>query len=147
MKRAYSQKFSSIFDDIAKPTFKKYGFANIKIMESWRHIVGDRLSDICWPEKIAFANDDKTSGILHIAIGNPSFALELQAMENMLIGKITTFLGYKAVSRIKIRVVMMPVKKNIPEVKVIANKDPNPNIADIQDDELRTALESLYQSI
>ncbi|MCE2993162.1 MAG: DUF721 domain-containing protein [Alphaproteobacteria bacterium] len=147
MKRAYSQKFSSIFDDMAKSTFKKYGFANIKIMESWRHIVGERLSDICWPEKIAFANDDKTSGILHIAIANPSFALELQAMENVLIGKITTFLGYKAVSRIKIRIVMMPIKKNMPEKKVLAKKDPNPNIANVQDEELRMALESLYQNI
>lgn len=148
MKSSHAKKFSSIFDDISKATFKKYGFANLKIIESWKSIVGERLASICWPEKVAFANNDKTSGILHVAIANPSFALELQAMETILINKLTTFLGYKAISRIKIRVAMMPINKPAIVAKPVAKpKVENQSIANVQDPELRLALESLYQNL
>jgi hypothetical protein len=152
MKQYGIKSFDRLYDDLTKSTFKKYGFINSKIIKQWEIIVGENLAKICWPEKITFEPGQTRAGTLHINVSNPAFSLEIQSYESRIIERIATFFGYKAVSRIKILVKpkkasemkqdkqpeSMPVKP-----KVMFPKE----LDDVQDEELKAALASLYEEL
>jgi hypothetical protein len=151
------KKFGDLYFEASKSLFKKYGFANQGIVSQWRKIVGDQLADISIPERINFPLNKTTEGTIIIKVSNPAFSLVIQAQENRIIDKISTFFGYRAVSRIKIRIaptktyeildeVISYVKRN--EIKeyrldaaIIAK------IEKIKDDKLKDAMMGLAKSL
>ncbi len=111
------KSFESLYDDLTKSTFKKYGFINVKILNQWDIIVGEALAKVCLPEKITFEPGQTRSGILHITVTNPAFSLEIQSYEGRIIERIATFFGYKAVSKIRIAVKPKRLSEMKPTIK------------------------------
>lgn len=151
MKYHGPKNFEQLYHDLTKATFKKYGFINIKILSEWDTIVGATLAKICEPQKITFEPGQTRAGVLHITVSNPAFSLELQSYEARIIERVATFFGYKAVS--KIRISVKPKKAS--EIKQVAPLAPAPTqpielpktLDTVRDEELRTALASLYESL
>jgi|JI10StandDraft_1071094.scaffolds.fasta_scaffold318546_2 hypothetical protein len=153
MKQYGMRKFEVLFDDITRDTFRKYGFVNTKILSQWADIVGVDLAKICWPEKITFEPGQTRAGMLHLCVSNPAFSLEIQSYQNRIIERIATFFGYQAVSRVKITV--RPKKaseykasqKQDVKIEEPRNEITSNSIESVQDEELRSVLKSLYNSL
>lgn len=93
---------SSALNLLAKQLIGKKGFTEIDILLNWEDIIGKELASEITPMKINFKRGEKTNGILQIATKSGAYALEIQHRENIIIDKINSYFGYKAVSGIKI---------------------------------------------
>ena len=97
------KKIGDLVDQVIEPIAQKQGFCSHKIIKNWPHIVGSQLSKFCAPY---FGQLKKNqSGLFIIAVSNPGFIAELQLAEPMIIERLALYYGYKAISKIKIKVV------------------------------------------
>lgn len=125
----------------------------VDVLLFWEQIVGEELSTYTFPEKISFRNKERTNGILHVAVANGAFALELQHREKFVLDKVNAFFGYQAVSSMRIRqnISALSVKKcqfNQPKSKKkLVSKEEQNYIEQIttgmEDTDLQKQLQSL----
>lgn len=102
-KRRFGQaQISEVIAPKLRPLFKKYGMGGAQIMANWHEIVGHPLSSICVPEKVRFNGEGKTGGTLILRVV-PGWTLEIQHQSHVIMERISTFLGYSAISAITIR--------------------------------------------
>ncbi len=101
MARLFPRTIGEIVGKAARPIMKKRGFAESSILMQWPHIIGETLSAYTQPLKIQFPRGETTNGTLTIACV-PAFAPELQQLTPILLDKLATHLGYKAINRIVI---------------------------------------------
>ena len=142
------QKISFVFDKITGPIFQKNGFASSNIIANWKNIVGETIAAISWPHRVSFAPSKTTGGTLYVNVSNPGIALELQANENIIIQKIATFFGYKAIARIRVQVAKKAapievVNDYIPMIEEISaadQKETKEIISNVKDKELKEQL-------
>jgi hypothetical protein len=104
------------------------------------------------PEKIDYPRNVKTDGILRLRVDSGSFALEIQHFEPQLIERINTYFGYKAVGSVKTIQGPLPKKQKTsePESKTLnaaQENTLNQELSDVDDEEIREALEKLGRSI
>ena len=139
-----------ILSDTLKPACEKYGFITYRIINHWRQIVGKNIATLSHPIEISFLPNKNDEGLLTIGISNPGFALEIQASELIIINKLATYFGYKAISRIKIKIT--PKITNLYEHNTVSNiqeksaviykcaKNTNNQILSIEEDKQINAL-------
>ena len=96
-----ARRAGSMISRVLDPALRRQGFAEIEVVSRWQTIVGPVLAARCLPERIVFPRGDNTGGTLHIR-ADGAFALELQHFAPVVIDKINTFYGYRAVERLKI---------------------------------------------
>ena len=132
------------FREIALAAFQRHGFASAELAAQWPAIAGDSMAAISAPGKISWprANDksaQKQGGTLtlHAAQGR---ALELQYASPRIIERVNQFLGYRAITAIKV------IQSDFtPQVRRSATQpQPSPawdeSLADIEEPELQAAL-------
>ena len=139
---------------ILKPVFakKKDDFLVINnLNKNWQKIVGEKCWQFCFPKKIKFEKNKKANGVLTVGANNSAIAFYLEASSNQIIENIAAYYGYKVVGEIRI----------VQEPKILAEE---PQKIDhklsasqenfiaktttiIQDDELKSILQKLGQSI
>lgn len=129
----------SLFSKSIEPMLKKLlgpnGFANIDIVKNWKSIAGEELGAHTLPQKIEFTKDKRTDGTLYLMTSSGAYALEIQHKANIIIEKINTYFGYRAVQKIKI----------IQNQSDVFDLDENGvNIADIEKKKLVTQDEQNY---
>lgn len=91
----------SLVEELAKPVFKKHGFAETKLLMAWNEIVGSALAQVTTPEKLQFHGEGRKSGTLYIRVLS-GWALEIQHMEPQILDRIATYIGYRAVEKLRI---------------------------------------------
>ena len=135
------------FRTLAKAAFQRHGFASEQLISQWDVIVGPQFAGFCAPDKItwpktAVESARKLGGTLVIrAVAGRG--LELQYDAARIIERVNQFLGYGAITSLKIMqngyvpAVQKPAPAAIkPEARQAwANK-----IEDIADVELKAAL-------
>ena len=154
-KNKYNKGLKSLGDmlsNIAKPILGKRGFVEADIIMKWQEIVGKELSEVTRPQKIVFARGKRDGGVLHIITKGGGEALLLQHREKMVINRINTFFGYRAVERISIVQGYFTENNNDDIVEKIDFDDETILKAkdfakDIKDDDLATALENLGKAV
>ncbi len=105
------------------------------------------------PEKIVFSRDGVSGGTLHLRCDSGAFATEIQHLEPQIIERVNTFFGYKAVVRVKLIQGPLPKIKGEPAAQPARPlsadeaKNLSGTVANVDDDELREALERLGQSV
>ena len=105
-KRAGLKKISNIISRIAEPIVKKKGFYHTKIITDWQEIIGEDLSKETCPIKIiSNKQKNKTLFTLYIEVNNASTATQLSYLEEFLIEKISNYIGYKVINKIKLIIV------------------------------------------
>ncbi|MDJ1407732.1 MAG: DciA family protein [Candidatus Midichloria sp.] len=87
-----------------KPACEKYGFVTYRIVSHWEQIVGKHLAYLSFPIEIVFPRNRSDEGLLIIGVSNPGFALEIQASESIIVSKLSSYFGYKAISRVRIKI-------------------------------------------
>ncbi|NBX03216.1 MAG: large conductance mechanosensitive channel protein MscL [Alphaproteobacteria bacterium] len=120
-------------------------FSNLFIDLSGKHC--EALSQHCIPEKLTFPPGKKVGGTLAIAVEN-GFAPQLQHMQPVMLERLATYFGYKAVERITISHTYVPATpRKMPAAAAVLSAE-SANLADgVEDDELRAALQSLAATL
>jgi hypothetical protein len=150
MKTPFSgqKKIKDVVYTLLEPTLKQQGWLLSKLMLHWEKIVGKELKQHLWPVRFAPNPKQKTTGILWLK-ATPSGTQYLLYNKGMLIEKINLHIGESAVLDLKTKLwhntsfsnthvfrhsPAMPI--HIPSI-----------LEDIQDPDLKEALENLGRSI
>ena len=135
---------------IAAPMLGRRGFADSRVVAEWPAIVGETLAARSLPERLARAPGGR-GGALHVRVSSGAQALELQHLEPVVIERINTYFGYRAVERLKL------VHSPLPTREAASPPPPSPSPADearaealvagIEDPELRRTLAGLGKQL
>lgn len=137
--------------NLVKPVFKARGLLEGKIISSWPQIVGEKFSKQSIAQKIIFPKGKRTQGTLYLSVTSSS-AFLLEHAQDLIIERVNTFFGYKAIEKLRM---MHDFKLPKPSEKTQSSKElANEDIEwlesltnHIEDQELRTYLENLGKGV
>ncbi len=153
MAKSYGpRRISKITDKVTKPIFRKRGFGEAAILHEWETVVGPEVAHFTCPERLAKSRQEGRGAILHLRVANGAYATQLIHQEPQLIERINGFYGYNAVEQIKIIQGPLPEKKKkIKREEPVLDKEQKQSLkaklSEIEDPELREALEGLGTSL
>lgn len=110
----YPQPVSDLATGILDPLLRRRAGMSVALVQSWDEIAGPRLAGLTRPERIQWPRrtgdeDAHEPGTLIVACAGAA-ALRLQHETAELVGRVNAFLGYGAISRI--RIVQKPVQSD-----------------------------------
>jgi hypothetical protein len=138
------------FQAIARAALARHGFAQADVVANWTAIVGEELSAISAPERIKWPRRtgeaaQKSGGTLVIRAA-PGRALDLQYEASRIAGRVNGFLGYGAVSAVKVVQAAGGLPERSPPAMSKSPKSYDRQMLEMIDDEhLKAALERLGQ--
>lgn len=136
---------------IVKPVFKTRGLMEGRIITHWAQIAGEEMARLALPEKVTFTQGQRTGGTLHLSVTS-SGALMIQYAQDLILEKINTFFGYKALGKLRMThgfvpprlVVSSPPGKPLsPEKQVLLEG----YLSTVPDPELKELLQKLGSAI
>ncbi|MEZ5757477.1 MAG: DciA family protein [Emcibacteraceae bacterium] len=139
---------------INNSTFRRFGFVKSDILIHWKEIVGAVLAKSSLPERLIMPKHNEYDGIragtLHIRVEG-SFAPEMQHLEPLVIDRINSYYGYKAIEKLVFHHGMInPVPEKKKYQKPILNDSQKSELdsllKNIKDDKLRKSLLRLGRS-
>ena len=136
---------------IAAKAIGKRGFAEAALITEWDRIVGRELACVSQPEKLAFSPGQRSNGTLHIRVQG-AVATELQHLEPLVIERINSHFGYRAIARLKLT--HAPLRQT-PRPPKRRPRTPDPKqravladiLSEVEDDTVKKALERLGAAI
>lgn len=141
-----------IVEKIANSTLKTKGFSSAKVMLEWDKIVGLDFAKFGYPEKVVFPYMKRSNATLYIVCSSAG-SMFFEYQSPMIIDRINTYFGYKAISKLRYRVdqlVEKPTDKAYKKISV-ENTEISASIKkiteNIDDEELRDLLNRLGSAI
>lgn len=114
--RRAPEALSARLPDLLGPLLRRRGFAQGQILARWPAIVGPLLARHTAPERLIFAAREHAGATLRVRVA-PGFAPQIQHLEPLLVQRINTFYGYRAVARLRlIQGPLPPVRETAPPV-------------------------------
>jgi len=93
---------SYLINKATKTAFKKKGFVSAEIITEWALIINDeKLAKYSTPIKVSFPPGQNKNGTVYIETVS-ALAMEIKQKESMILEKIASYFGYRAVERLKI---------------------------------------------
>jgi len=137
---------------VTRPVLAKRGRTYAALVADWAALVGPTLADCTLPEKLVPppANDPGAGGTLHVRVAGAG-ALELQHHAPLIIDRLNTALGQRAVARLKLIQAPLPLRR--PAAHPPAPPSPAEAasiaaaVAPVEDPGLRSALERLGRAL
>ena len=138
---------------VTRRALGKHGFSSGALIAEWESVVGSELAAMCQPEKLTFPHGKRSAGTLHIRTSG-GYALELQHLEPQLVERINVFVGYTAVSRLKL--IQARVHRTSQDVMTEAREttppsdympDSEQSLPGLDDTKLRASLERLGAAV
>ena len=135
-------------EPLTRPLLKSKGLAGSRILTEWPSIVGNELAAHCLPEKLTFPPAKKVGGTLTISVES-GFATHVQYMQPVILEKLATYFGYKAVERINISHTHTPAKPHEKPARkaTVLQKEAVQAVEGVEDAELREALQSFAKTL
>lgn len=134
-------------DAVARPMLGRRGFAGSRVVAEWGSIVGEPLAARSLPERVTRPADGRGGGTLHVRVASGALAVELQHLEPVIVERINTWFGYRAVARLKLAHGPIPerqVDRTPPHILTPADEAAVEALAaEIDDPTLRQALRDL----
>ena len=138
----FPKSIGKSIEPLIKPIYKKHGFAEHRILTQWHQIVGT-LANYSSPQKLTIRGKE---GTLHILVASGR-ALELQHLQPIILDKIATYFGYRAVTRITFSQTSSALFHKKIVKKLPLKEKPSEIIMKItstcEDEDIRNALASL----
>ncbi len=136
---------------IIGPLLKRRGFARAEVLTNWRAIVGDALAARSCPEKLSWPRHGDDGATLRIRVAS-GWAPQLQHLEPLIVERINTYFGYRAVGRLKLTQgpVPAPRRRTTRRRRQLTEAEEarlQAGLAGIDDPDLAAALRSLGQSV
>ena len=137
--------FSSAIPHGLKKILRKGGYNFSNIVDSWSKMVGNDMSEICYPVKIRQGKDTNNNTlVLNVIHGNE---LKVEYSKREMIDKINSFFGYNSIGDIKLKII--EEKVNMVKKKINNNKnisDNFKNVNKIKNSNLKISLERLIKA-
>jgi len=144
-RRGAPTRAGQLLPQAAAQAYRKHGFAEARLLTDWAAVVGERLADVCRPEKLA------RDGALTVRV-SPAFALELQHLEPQVLERIAGFFGHRAVTRLKLRQAVVETDEAAPArrprpLDAAESAALEDQLAAVEDEGLRAALDRLGRAV
>jgi len=138
---------------LAKRVYGRRGLADGAIAREWATIVGDLIAKHSQPDRVTYANRERSEGLLHLRVDHSAMATELQHLERQLLERINGYFGYKAVARL--RFIHGPLADRQAGLSEAPKRAPEPppnarvhrEVEAVDDPELKAALERLGDAV
>jgi hypothetical protein len=131
---------------VAGPILGLRKFAGSLAAAEWVSIVGERLAADSLPERVMPSPGDQ-GGTLHVRIASGAVGLELQHLEPLIVERINTYFGHRAVARLKLVHRPMPrTESDGIAVRALAAADErmiDDSVAGVDEPDLQQALREL----
>jgi len=130
---------------VTAPLVRRRGFREVRVVSDWPELVGPALAAHSVPERLS------RDGVLKVRVAS-GWALDLAHLEPLLIERIATFYGYRAVTRLAL------VQGPVPRPEAPAKPAPRPltaaeeaalegSLAAVEDGGLKAALAALGRAV
>jgi hypothetical protein len=148
--RNFKQRYKSIqglrsFKNTLPTSIKKIvlrkGENFSKILENWKFIVGKDLFNICYPKSI-HKNIQFKKKTLKIMVSRGS-EVDVEYSKQKIINKFNTFVGYEAISSIKIEIFEKDTKKINITNKYVTKSKYSKKISEVKNDKIKNSLYEL----
>lgn len=150
------QTIDTQMTNLLKPLFdgnKKEFLIINNLVKNWENIIGKKYFSLCYPKSVHFNKSDgfeRSQAKLTIAVHNSSIGFFIQNNSEILLEKIATLYGYKAVS--KISIIQEPKQSETkiefaPKLSQAKEEVLKNQISEIEDEELKKTLENLGREI
>ncbi len=154
--RAGLRALGSSLAAVTKRAFARRGLTGADIARQWPAIVGRELAARCRPRQLRFPKaGEAVDGRLTLRVA-PGWALEVQHLEPLVLERINSFFGYRAVARLVLQQGPLPVPRAeagrrarppAAEPPQDLDRDLAAKLSTVTDPELRAALEGLGRSL
>ncbi len=95
------KSLSNYTQPLIEEYLKKNNYVETKIILNWYKIIDD-YNEITFPHKVSFIKNKRNDGLLILNV-KKGFGIEVQMKIPTILDKINNYLGYKAISKIKLR--------------------------------------------
>ncbi len=145
------KSLGSTVSKVAAPVLGRRGFGEAQVILEWKSVVGQDLARDTLPVKLSFSRGERTDGTLHLRVA-PGAGLTVQHLEPLIIERINTFFGYKAVARLALRqgTIDRQDEARPPLLRPLdgaEQADLAQRLEGVADPELRAALEGLGRAV
>ena len=145
------KSLGSTVSKVAAPVLGRRGFGEAQMILEWPSVVGRDLARDTLPVKLSFGRGERMDGTLHLRVA-PGAGLTVQHLEPLIIERVNGFFGYKAVARLALRQGALPRRAapEPPRLRALTEAEQTglaARLADIEDPELREALEGLGRAV
>jgi hypothetical protein len=143
------QSAAAAVSRIAAPMWRKRGFAESRIITDWAAIVGDAIAPYCVPLRIARPQRHGGGGALYVRAAG-AWAVELHHLSPQILDRVNSFLGFQAVTELKIvqgPVPSAPQRRRPKPLPPDARHLISEAVSEVPDDGLRDALERLGEAL
>jgi hypothetical protein len=138
---------------LTKPVLDKRGRAFAALVGEWAQIIGPALAPSTLPEKLTTGPTSavEPGGVLTLRVAGAA-ALEIQHLAPQILERLNAFLGYTAVSRLKLVQAPLPLPAAPPAppprpLTGAEKREIKAATAGVEDEGLRAALEGLGQAM
>ena len=157
-RRGGVRSLGALIPAITRKAVGKRGFATASIITDWERIVGPDLAASSQPDRVSFPKNRRDGGTVYIRAEGP-LATELAHLESLVVERINTHFGYRAVERIKLLQVpsrhrtggmrRMKTEKAKPESPLDpeVERDLEHSLEQVADPDLRDLLRRLGRSV
>ncbi len=158
---AGAKAVGSFVPRLTRQAFEKFGFSAATLITDWAQIVGADLARCTAPERLKWPKGVAASGkpVEEVDQGRPGAtlilrvddgrALDIQYKGRQIIERINAYFGYRAVA--DLRILQAPVERRTAEpwrpATNATTAPPSPEIATVEDDGLRAALQRMAQGM
>jgi hypothetical protein len=136
--------FSRSIPQSLKKMLKKgsYNFSNI--IDNWTKMVGQDISNICYPNTIKMGKEmNKGTLVLNVIHGNE---LTVEYGKQEIVDKINSFFGFKCIKEVKLKIVR---EKKILKQELLMNgtrRNYNNKLNNISNENLKNSLNKLIEA-
>lgn len=137
-----SPHISLFIDRCLQPIYFKKGVEIKKIIYDWEEIIGTDIGTETVPYKITRNSfKQQPTYTIHIFVNNPSISTQLYYMTQIILEKITNYVGSNYITQIKYEINHKVGKKQESDAILDLSKIPEPTIKGIDDNDLLTSLQ------
>jgi hypothetical protein len=148
------QSIGALIGSVIAPVCAKRGFATADLISAWSDIVGPRYATTTMPEKLSWPRRDQAQapgGATLVVRVDSGMAIYLQHETAVLLDRINGFLGFGAVTQLKIvqGIVSQPAPRRVapPPLSRAEEAEIDSAVATIESDGLRDALARLGRGV
>tara|TARA_A100001011_G_C14107321_1_gene755376 strand:- start:443 stop:928 length:486 start_codon:yes stop_codon:yes gene_type:complete len=134
---------SSSFPRGLKKLLRKGGYNFSNIVDNWVKMVGNDISNKCYPSTIKMGKDMSNGTLIINVIHGNELSVEYSKQE--IIDKINSFFGFKCVKEVKLKIIQKKRteknKENLKNIKRYQN-----NLKDINNQSIKSSLNKLIEA-
>lgn len=148
--RLFPRTLGECIEPVTRPAMQEHGITEMRIIRYWENIVGQELARHASPHRIIHTTAPGGENGVLVVQASGGFATQIQHMEPVILERLATYFGYRAVTRLKIEQATRPAASLKPVRSFSAKRVTDSALAlpvEVEDPEIRAALIRLEQAL